>query len=427
MTIEFPLNSIFEQTFQGHPLADAAWMYYVSAGNRQRVDYFLKDSRGENLVGGQLFESGSFDSVPQLISMFEEVVNKFAMIDNQSVGQFISYLFSMCDWLQNPEDGPLYNLKPSEYGQWQWFAEPESREAGVWLDAVFQQIKKHFRTIVEARDRDHFENMADANQFWDQQVMKVKRNFAQEYDKRFVGQLMGFGFLESDKGQGFEHNKALIPLLFVKISEVATWFYKNGKWDILLAAFDKRYGDHYLLGISYFVKLETKPNERLNMPQDVLSNSAIYEQREFLDKIRTENRELKQSLLTMFAMAGHDFAHAMGPALLQYQAEREESLDARLFYSIQGIQDRIFTRKNFDQDATMDRPNLAYILRYMSETYSEQMFRQWTAAQPELPSQEMLSALPGPASEKVVSGGSSDMGGLFIFAGVILAALVAFR
>ena len=123
-------------------------------------------------------------------------------------------------------------------------------------------------------------------------------------------------------------------------------------------------------------------------------------------------------------MAGHDFAHAM---LLQYQAEREESLDARLFYSIQGIQDRIFTRKNFDQDATMDRPNLAYILRYMSETYSDQMFRQWTAAQPELPSQEMLSALPGPASEKVVSGGSSDMGGIFIFAGVILAALVAFR
>ena len=57
MPIEFPLNSIFEQTFQGHPLADAAWMYYVSAGNRQRVDYFLKDSRGENLVGGQLFES----------------------------------------------------------------------------------------------------------------------------------------------------------------------------------------------------------------------------------------------------------------------------------------------------------------------------------------------------------------------------------
>ena len=47
MPIEFPLNSIFEQTFQGHPLADAAWMYYVSAGNRQRVDYFLKDSRGE--------------------------------------------------------------------------------------------------------------------------------------------------------------------------------------------------------------------------------------------------------------------------------------------------------------------------------------------------------------------------------------------
>ena len=420
MPIQFPLNSVFEQTFQGHPLADAAWMYYVTAGNRQRTNHFLKDSRGENLVGGQLFESTSYDSIPQLILTLEELVDRFMMMDSLALGEFVSFMFAVCRCFADPEDGLLRSFTASEAKNFPWFAEPNSSDNGVWLDAIFKQVSTHFRTVCEARNQQKFEDLYEAHSFWDQAVMKDERNFSRKYDQRFVGQMMGYGALESDGGQGYEHQGALIPLLFDKISEVVTWCYKNGKWDQLMSNFDKKF-QHYAIDISYFLKLQARPNERLNMPKDRLSLSSVYEEREFLQKIKDENREHKKTLLTLFAMAGHDFAHTMGPALKQYQGAREDDLYQHLIPFVKDVPDRIFDRFQFDQEAVMDRPNLAYILKFMSETASEQLFRQYKAAEgTEMPSQEFLEGLEGPPQKTPDVGWGS---GIFLFAGGILAVL----
>ena len=156
------------------------------------------------------------------------------------------------------------------------------------------------------------------------------------------------------------------------------------------------------------------------MPKDRLAYSQIYQQREYLEKIRQESRELKQSLLTLFALAGHDFPNSMGAALMQYQGAREEDLRADLLAFLYKIPDRIFNKSQFNPEAAMDRPNLAYILKFMNTRYSEQMFRQWKSAEgTELPSQEMLSELDPPAKQVEIT----LEPGVFLFAGAALAAL----
>ena len=426
MPIEFPLNSVFEQTFEGHPLSDAAWLYYVTGGNRDQMNYFVQDSHGENLVGGQIFEKNTYESIPQLVNMFEKIVNDFFLIDKKNLSALIDYLFSVCVWLSNVEKGPLHNVDVAIQKRFPCFCEPNGKEAGAWLIEIHEQIQTQFRSLTEARNKTEFDDILDAHAFWQEVLKSDAYNFREEkYEPNTVFNLIGFEALGSDKGQGYYH-KALIPLLWDKISEVVTFCYKNNAWPQLLQEFDTEFDQNFHLDIAYFLKLDTKPNERLGMQEVVLAKTAIYEQWDYLQKIKRENREMMQSLLTLFALSGHDFAGSMGPVLMQYQQARKTSVhDASLYEILKDIPDRIFTRKQFDEDAKMYHPNLEFILKTMSQETSEPMFMQWKAAEGgELPSQEFLSGLPAPPEKKVEV---TLEPGLFIFIGAILAALFAFR
>ena len=403
MPLEFPLNAIFTETFQGHPLADAAWLTYVSGGNRDRIAQFLTDNSGKNMRGGQLFEKSTYENIPQLVKMFEHIVNRFLFLENADLGDFIDYLFSLAVWFSKP-DGPLHNLSATETKRFAYFTEPGSNEYGTLLVRLFDQVQKQFRTVTEGHNKHEFEDLRDAHEFFSKRVLKCKtflRSEKGKYDRHTVSSLMGYAALKGDK-QGYEHEHALIPLLWDKISEVVTFFYTQNRWSQLIQEFDVQYSSGFNLEISYFLHLAARPNERLNMPKDKLTDSTIYAQREYLNKIRDHEPELKSALLTLFAIAGHDYVNSLGNALVQYQAAREDNLQSTLMPFLEKIKDRVFTRGQFNPEAVMDRPNLSYILKFMNVQYQQQMFEEWQGSiGAKLPAQEMLSQLDPPPPEKV--------------------------
>ena len=221
MPIEFPLNEIFTQTFQGHPFSDAAWLFYVSAGNRDRINFFLKDNSSHNLVGGQIFEKSSYDSIPQLVKMYEHICNRFLFPENQDLGQFVDYLFSIAVWFSDPDNGPL-NLPASDAKRFTFFTEPESQEAGRFLVQLHSEVQRQFRTVTEARNKNEFTDITDAHKFWNKQILKNKTFTKPAYERNLAKNLVGYEALNGAK-EGYEHEKAIIPLLWDKISEVVTY------------------------------------------------------------------------------------------------------------------------------------------------------------------------------------------------------------
>lgn len=414
MPIDFPLNGIFEQTFQGHPLSDAAWLYYVTGGSRQRANQFLTDLTGINLVGGQLFESDSLESISGIIHLYENLCNTFLFPTSHDLGQLVSFLFATSAWMSDIDDGPLHNLSGSERKIFPWFTDEGSMEKGVWMDGLFKEVKRQFRTLTEARNITRFENIQEAFEFWDTQVIKVKGNFPRKYDSSTVGNLMGFGVLVSDKSQGYS-KEAIIPLLFDKISEVVTWMYKNNKFPQLLQEFDKKFAQGATLDISGFLRLESKPNERLNMPKDRLTECRFYEQADLFARAKSGGVSEKyfKTFLKTFAMAGHDFAQTMRPVLQRYQKARGDDLDAKLEPFMENLTDRIFNRVQFEPDAVMDRPNLNYILKLLSgKTQTQQSAQQ----------------VPTKSTTEITTTTTTETGNiLYWFGGAVLAAFVFLR
>ena len=136
MPIDFPLDQLFVETFRGHPLNDMAWLHYVSGGNRARVNFFLKDNGLRNQIGGQIFEQNTYQSIPQLVKVLQDVVDKFLFMRPPDLFEFVTKLFTYCDWLQDLERGPLRSISVAESKLFQHFTEPNSRHEGEWMDGL---------------------------------------------------------------------------------------------------------------------------------------------------------------------------------------------------------------------------------------------------------------------------------------------------
>jgi len=402
MPIDFPLDQLFVETFRGHPLNDMAWLHYVSGGNRARVNFFLKDNGLRNQIGGQIFEQNTYQSIPQLVKVWQDVVDKFLFMRPPDLFEFVTKLFTYCDWIQDLDLGPLRSISAAESKKFEHFTEPNSRPEGEWMDGLYKEMSRQFRTHFDAARKTKFDNIHDARDFFRKIGTSGQKVFENpNLDSNLVGNFMGFEFGKSDRKWSF-NTKAIIPLLLVKISEVVTHFYKESRITELLNSFDKFFysgatapikGGPY--DIMFFVAQQSRPNERLGMPQDVLADSSFFINRVYLDTIlRSGHAEVKRSLVTLFAMAGHDYTRLMLQALQHYQDKLEKNQTASLQAHLSNLPDTFLKRFQFEPDAKMNRPNLAFIIKFATPKTATGMQVDWKAGEEtELPSQRYLSAL----------------------------------
>ena len=69
-----------------------------------------------------------------------------------------------------------------------------------------------------------------------------------------------------------------------KICSCVTWFFKTGQMAVLLNNFDTNMARYKntVHDITFFVKQLARPNERLNMPKDILNQSSFFQKQEFI-------------------------------------------------------------------------------------------------------------------------------------------------
>ena len=392
MPITFPLDRIFVNGFRGHPLADVSWLYYVSAGNRDRVSQFFRDGRHS---GSAVFEKDQYDGIPQLIATFEDIVNKFLLIEQQDLVGLTTTLFDYCDWFMDMENGPLRSLAKSELTFHEHFVEPNCGTHKLWMEQLFKEFKRHFHTIWEsgASQVTKFDNLHQARDFFRQ---RVRSRFTTGFDPITTGQMMGFTFGTTDPKNGWNRN-AIIPLLLEKVVESTTWFLQAEKFPSFLNNFDTFFkGSTGIMDIVFFVNQKTKPNSFYNFTQDKLSQSPFFtEHRDFVKEIiqSYNRRKEKQDLIKLFALAGHDPTRLMNHALKQYSQARKRDIEARLDAQLNLLTGEFLERLQFEPDATMHHPNLEFILRFgdPKKVHSEQFtFEQGSSG---LPVQEKISEI----------------------------------
>ena len=328
MTIDFPLDQLFVETFRGHPLGDMAWLYYVSGGNRDRVNYYLSDSRVGRVLGSQIFETNTYRSIPQLITVWEHIVDTYLFIPPKALHSLITTLFDLCDWMQDMDNGPLSRASAAEIQMFEHFTKPDSQSAGLFVNGLYTEMKRQFRTKFESQAKSTFENFHDAREYFSEQLGAFFIN--PHYDSSLNGNMLGFDWGKTDASFGYNH-KAVVPLMLDKISEVVTHFYKEKQINTLIGSYDKYFNGSDQETVSprnaapfdivFFIAQQSKPNERLNMPQDLLADSSFFMNREYIDTLikDKEHASAKGALLTLFALAGHDYTRMMGNALTRYQ------------------------------------------------------------------------------------------------------------
>ena len=364
MPVDFPLDQIFVNTFRGHPLQDMAWLYYVSAGDRNLSHQYLRDGGGSTL-----FETHTFKSVGQLVNMWKQIVRKFLFITPPELARFIASLFDILDWMHLPS-GPLGGLTTEQKQNWRIFTEPNGVEAGRWVDKIFTTIRTQFRTSFESdkyTNQTQFDGFIGAKDFF----VKIVKPYIEKWD-RFdagtLGNLMGTTFGETATEQGYNKN-ALIPLLLEPVSACATHFYKSGNLVPFLDNFDKNLGKfaNNIYDVSFYVKQFVKPNERMNMPVDLLSESDFFAGGDLITElINSEKMQVKkQDIITLFAFAGFDPPRMMTKALKEYAGELTKDIDADLGKSIGRLSDTFLRNKTFNKRATMMRRNHSFILAYL--------------------------------------------------------------
>ena len=402
MPVDFPLDEVFVQTFKGHPLQDMAWLYYVSAGNRDRVSQFLRDGK---LTGSGLFERDTYESIPQLVLSLQNIVQKYLFIEPPNLCSFIDTLFQYCNWLQDMDNGPLSTIPGSQRKMFEHFTESQSSAAGTFVEALFKAFKTQFRTVFESKresPKTHFESFHDAYEFF---LRDIKKDQAWKggYEPNTTANLMGFEWGKSEPGS--VNNNAVIPLMLNKICSCVTWFFTSNKMEILLDNFDTNLSRFKgtVHDISFFVKQLARPNERLNMPQDILNQSSFFQKQEFIKMLVKNPRDqptyeyyklLKQNLVVLFAMAGHEYPTTMGVALMKYSGELRKSGEPKLLQILYQLNQTFLAKMCFDTDAKMNRPNLDFIMDFASPEKGQPLMAAWQeSATNTLPEQVWLSEM----------------------------------